>query len=289
MNMSPRPNMPLFALVALLLCVAVPAFATTFPTTVEVDLIFPRNDTYGPTALFPFVFAFQNALLAPSLDPGFDIELREVMSPNSTGYGLAIDLSATNFSRSDPLYVYSSITNLPAAAYRLAWSFGASNCSDQGTFTLGGGFRENSVEFTIQAGAQRPDLVSTATSTSTECVNISHFAFNLTGTLNVPLQDQAQDDNRDTCAVLSDTQPLVPGNPCAVQVNNVTASSIEAALTATACAAVSPVVSCPKTNAASSGRDIGFAGWMVVWGGLGAALVGSLAAFVEESGRGVGL
>ncbi|KAN0108809.1 hypothetical protein V8E51_008551 [Hyaloscypha variabilis] len=265
MNMSPPPN---FALVALL-CVAVPAFATTFPTTVEVDLIFPRNDTYGPTALFPFVFAFQNALLAPSLDPGFDISLREITSPNTTGYGLALDVSATNFSRSDPLYVYTSITSLPAAAYRLEWSFGASNCSDQGTFTLGGGFREQSVEFTIQAGAPLPDLVSTAT--SPECANISHFAFNLTGTLNVPIP--AQDDNRDTCAVLSDTQPLVPGNPCAVQVSNVTASSIEAALTATACAAVSPVVSCPKTNAASSGRDTGFAGWVAVWGGLGAALV----------------
>jgi len=262
--------MPLFALVALL-CIAVPAFATTFPTTVEVDLIFPRNDTYGPTALFPFVFAFQNALLAPSLDPGFDISLREITSPNTTGYGLALDVSATNFSRSDPLYVYTSITSLPAAAYRLEWSFGASNCSDQGTFTLGGGFREQSVEFTIQAGAPLPDLVSTATSTSTECADISHFAFNLTGTLNVPIP--AQDDSRDTCAVLSDTQPLVPGNPCAVQVSNVTASSIEAALTATACAAVSPVVSCPKTNAASSGRDIGFAGWVAVWGGLAAALV----------------
>jgi hypothetical protein len=69
-NMNPRPNMPFFSLVALLpvvlLWVVVQADPTTFPATVEVDLIFPRNDTYAPSALFPIVFAFQNAALAPS-------------------------------------------------------------------------------------------------------------------------------------------------------------------------------------------------------------------------------
>src|SRR3978361_1099068 len=31
-----------------------------FPQTVEIDLIFPRNETYAPTAYFPIVFAIQN-------------------------------------------------------------------------------------------------------------------------------------------------------------------------------------------------------------------------------------
>lgn len=30
----------------------------------EVDLVFPHNDTYAPTEWFPIVFAFQNAELA---------------------------------------------------------------------------------------------------------------------------------------------------------------------------------------------------------------------------------
>ncbi|KAK3936205.1 hypothetical protein QBC46DRAFT_395595 [Diplogelasinospora grovesii] len=279
--MNSRPTMVSFSLlallpVALLWAVVVQAGATTFPATVEVDLIFPRNDTYAPSALFPIVFAFQNAALAPSLDPGFDLTLWAVSGLNTTGYSPALDLAATNFSGSDPTYVYTYVTHLnaaddgTAASYRLAWDFSAGNCSDQGGGALkfGGGFRNNSIEFTIQSGAQAPDLVAATASAAASCSNISHFAFNLTDTLNVALP--AQYDSRNTCAVFSDVQPLVAGNPCAVQVGTATASSISAALTATACAAVSPVVSCPSTNAAPGGQDTGYT---VVLGGIVAAFV----------------
>lgn len=57
---------------------AVGAGAITFPATVEVDLVFPRNDTYTPAALIPIVFAIQNAQLAASLDPNnYSIHYRE--------------------------------------------------------------------------------------------------------------------------------------------------------------------------------------------------------------------
>ncbi|KAF1835103.1 hypothetical protein BDW02DRAFT_579077 [Decorospora gaudefroyi] len=35
----------------------------------EVDLVFPRNETYAPTEIFPLIFAFQNSELAPLLKP----------------------------------------------------------------------------------------------------------------------------------------------------------------------------------------------------------------------------
>lgn len=70
--------MPASVLLAVLLPVVLLGVArvgaTTFPATVEVDLIFPRNDTYGPSVLFPIVFAIQNIALAPSLDPSIDFE-----------------------------------------------------------------------------------------------------------------------------------------------------------------------------------------------------------------------
>lgn len=272
LNMNPRLDMTFCSLVAhltvVLLWMVVAAAATTFPATVEVDLVFPRNDTYAPSALFPIVFAFQNAALAPSLDPGFDLELWDISSSSLTGYSPALDLTATNFSRSDPLYVYTFVTNLAAAAYRLQWNFDASNCSDQaGSVNVGGGFQNNSVAFTIQTGAQPPDLASTTAS----CVNTSHFAFNLTGMLDDGIP--APHDGRKTCAVYSDVKSLVAGNPCAVHVGAAAASSISAALTATACAAMSPVVSCPSISAASGGRDTGLTGCIVMLGGLVAALV----------------
>jgi hypothetical protein len=100
---------------------------TTFPATVEVDLIFPRNNTYAPSALVPFVFTFQNAALAPSLDPGFDLELWDLTSPYNAGYSPVLDLAATNFSGSDPKYVCTYVTNLIASPYRLDWDFSAGN------------------------------------------------------------------------------------------------------------------------------------------------------------------
>jgi hypothetical protein len=69
-----------------------------------------------------------------------------------------------------------------------------------GNFKLGGGFRNNIIEFTIQNGAQPPDLVAAAEGALSS--NMSHLAFNLTGTLDVAVP--AQYDGRNTCAVFSD-------------------------------------------------------------------------------------
>jgi hypothetical protein len=38
---------------------AVQVEAAPFPATVEVDSIFPSNDTYAPSALFPIFFALK--------------------------------------------------------------------------------------------------------------------------------------------------------------------------------------------------------------------------------------
>ena len=246
---------------------AAQAGATTFPATVEVDLVFPRNDSYAPSALFPIIFAFQNAALAPSLDPGFDMTLWDSNGNTATVLPPSIDLKWTNFTSSEPTYVYTYVTSLnqtngtSPASYRLNWAFGAGNCSNEGgAQTIGGGFRDNTVEFTIQSGAQQPDF---GAASSASCANMSHFAFNLTGTLDVTRPDNY--DGRNTCAVFSDVNPLVDGNPCAAQVGSAAASSISVALTATACAVVSPIISCPSDNAATRRWDNGY---KAILGGL---------------------
>ena len=48
-------------LVLLLPSVALAADMIPFPATLEIDVVFPRNDTYAVVAPFPVVFAFQNA------------------------------------------------------------------------------------------------------------------------------------------------------------------------------------------------------------------------------------
>lgn len=267
--------------VALLSAVAQQASATIFPSTVEVDLIFPHNDTYAPSTIFPIVFAFQNAALAPTLDPILELSVLQNGDVNSNvNYGPQLDLRNTNFSGSDPYYVYTFLSNINTTSdgtptpYLLQWQFAAGNCSGPaaGTTNISGGFRTKNVFFTIQDQAQTPNLTASA-GTST-CSNTSHFAFNVTGTL--PVLDPAEQyAGHNTCAVFSDEQPMPPGNPCAVQLGSATASSISAAMTATICAGPAPSVSCPssKKNAAPRAHDPGFAGITTSLGGLVATCV----------------
>ncbi|KAK6540920.1 hypothetical protein TWF694_008304 [Orbilia ellipsospora] len=64
-----------------LLCVAAVALPA-LPANIEVDVIFPRNDTYSPADNFPIVLAVQNAALA--YDFGFQV-LWEVRNLSKSG------------------------------------------------------------------------------------------------------------------------------------------------------------------------------------------------------------
>ncbi|OIW30766.1 hypothetical protein CONLIGDRAFT_630705 [Coniochaeta ligniaria NRRL 30616] len=265
----------LLALVPAALLWTAQAAATTFPATVEVDLVFPRNDTYAPVPLFPIVFAFQNPELAQSIDPAFDLQLWNAEYLNATSYGPSLDVRWTNFSGSGPVYVWTYISQMNTTdgdapvPYLLNWDFGAGNCSDNGgALSIGGGFRDNVIQFTLQRGAKSPDLV--AASASPSCSDMSHLAFNLTGTLDAT---GAKYYGRNSCAVFSDVQPLVPGNPCGAQVGTAVASSISAAMTSSNCAGVKPVVSCPSTNAAWGNRGMAYTAYTAVLGGLTAAFL----------------
>ncbi|KAJ5415827.1 hypothetical protein N7465_004522 [Penicillium sp. CMV-2018d] len=238
---------------------ALPAAAVTFPQTVEVDLIFPRNETYAPSEVFPIVFAFQNAALIPSLDPSFDINLWVNVEHNISISPLNIDLTAVNFSSAavgdQPLYVYTFATNLnttnnnadAVTRYNLAWAFGAGNCSgdDGSATTFGGGFESSHVIFTIAQSGAAPEISNNASG----CTGLSHLAFNVTGTL--PVADTSKWDGHNTCAVFSDTTPTPVGSPCAATADASAAASISAAATSKACAAFSPAISCPSKKSSA--------------------------------------
>lgn len=61
------PQLPFLLLASL----AAPALAKEFPAKVQVDLIFPKNETYAPTGYFPVVYAVHNFQLAEPLK--FDV------------------------------------------------------------------------------------------------------------------------------------------------------------------------------------------------------------------------
>jgi hypothetical protein len=79
---------------------------------VEIDLIFPRNETYAPTAGSPIIFAFQNSHLAPFLDPLIHIDAQLVQNANGSTQWTpphSTDLEQlrwANFTNNDTYFAY---------------------------------------------------------------------------------------------------------------------------------------------------------------------------------------
>ncbi|KAI1778199.1 hypothetical protein F4818DRAFT_405165 [Hypoxylon cercidicola] len=246
-----------------------------FPATVDVELIFPRNDTYAPTVLMPIVFAIRNAQLAAPLDLNFGWTVYNMDDPHGPAIDGYLHLTNVDFSNtSDPYFAFRTTNefNATEASWYLIWTLSSGNCSrsdasrgDDGVASSISFYnRVNPVSFTTRNGAQQPDLVP---SDDTCASPDSYFTFNVTGILGTP--DPAKYDGRDTCAVLAPTNMTASPTAalCGAGIDASAASSISAAITATACAFPNPVVSCPPdaTSGAAAGNGMPFLGRRMAW------------------------
>ncbi|KAM7211386.1 hypothetical protein V8F06_013237 [Rhypophila decipiens] len=235
----------------------------TFPSTVEVDLVFPRNDTYSPEPFFPLVFAIQNpGLIGPLL---FAIPY-VIWSSNFSDAISGVIYVGDNVSSSDTYFPYRFTSELRETedTWYLKWEVASGNCSESTMLELGGStnvsfpqYRGKTLGFTTKKGAKLPDLVA-ATDQDTCAANMESLTYNVTGTLATP--HPFSYDGRNSCAVLSSTSPSPVPNPCGANFNASAASSIAAAITATLCAVPVPGVSCPPKNHAV-GSLLGGLGW----------------------------
>jgi hypothetical protein len=234
-------------LLALLPCWS--AAQQTFPAgeVAEVDLIFPRNDTYAPTLLTPIVFAIQNSKLAAPLNLNFAWGVQPWPLTNNTllketGF---INTIFDNFTSSDPYFEYNFYINVNATEgiWQLTWAVYAGHCNASGAESV---VYNNSLIFTTKNGAQLPDFVA-ATADGT-CESMESVAFNVTEIL--PIADA--NTNRGSCAVFVSTSPALTPSPCGAKVNALTALSISAGITSMACGELLPSVaarlSCSSTS-----------------------------------------
>jgi hypothetical protein len=239
------------------------ASAQTFPSIAEVNLLFPRNDTYAPTVLMPVVFAIQNPPVAAPLNLALEWYLYQLTSSNITeaGNGFIIKsyLSASN---PGPYYEYSSFYNLTTAegTWLLFWVLSSDNCTQfpANASSIPGWLQGNKLIFTTKNGAQATDLV--AATADDVCASAESFTFNVTGFEKVLV---GSGNSVTTCAVVASTLPTPSPNPCAAQLNAAGASSILASLTANACSSPTPLVSCPVKSAGSIEAQLGRSIWMV--------------------------
>jgi len=242
-------NNLLWSLLVLLPCWS--AAQSSFPAIVEVDLIFPRNDTYAPTPLMPVVFAIQNPQIAVPLDLTLEWTVIPIPvdSSNKSG-GDGFTYYGTQNSSNNPYFGWSSLYNITTSegTWVFDWTLSAVNCTQFPRDTY---FEGTPIIFTIKNGAKMPDLIPTTGNDT--CTGMEGFAFNVTEFSTPPVIGGSPS----TCAVVASTSPTPTPNPCAAQLNATGASSISAALTRSFCATQlpshTPLISCPPTNGASIG------------------------------------
>ncbi|RAK99290.1 uncharacterized protein BO80DRAFT_426578 [Aspergillus ibericus CBS 121593] len=214
---------------------------TFSPGIFEVDLIFPRNETYAPHTLLPVVFALQNPPLAFPVAAWISWSLWEgnnLTSPGSITDGV-IELALLNLTSTEPLLVTRFIDTIPYpnGFWTFEWSLQMDMCS--AGYGPGQFIDTNSTTvFTISQSGQAPDLV--AATSSDKCGTMKAYAYNITA-------------EGESCGYFG---PSPTTNPCAVTVNAAAASSVMAAGTALACdpleSSIYPNVTCPPVSVSSS-------------------------------------
>ncbi|GCB21696.1 hypothetical protein AAWM_04581 [Aspergillus awamori] len=233
-----------------------------YPGIFEVDLIFPRNETYSPQELMPIVFALQNPSLASTLGATIYWGLREGNNWSAPGSVTdeGFELFTFNFTSSGPHLATSFVNTLayPDGSWTFAWTLQITNCSQAERLSCLDSESQNcslaynpnqvlsmsnAIVFNVSQSGQAPSLE--AATSSDMCRTMEAYAFNVTST----------GVTGEVCGFLG---PSPTTNPCAATINASAASSISAAATALACdpqeRSAYPNVTCPtpssKSNAA---------------------------------------
>lgn len=130
-----------FTINFLVFIVACAKMAGASSGVVEVDLIFPRNETYAPTANLPIIFAFQNPHLAPFLDPIIDIDVYLLYNANGSTQWTPPDATSldqlrwANFTNNDtyfayPTYQRDTFNFETEGIWQLTWTLNWATCTE---------------------------------------------------------------------------------------------------------------------------------------------------------------
>ncbi|KAI4706267.1 hypothetical protein J4E89_009001 [Alternaria sp. Ai002NY15] len=246
---------------------AVDAAASETSGVVEVDLVFPRNDTYAPAPYVPIVFAVRNPELATLLGLHLSFQVWNITNGSIVDEGSFGDhyrdgtLNWTDTSSSDPELVYRHYTELNIEGkWMLNWFLRWSNCTydplreihyrDSQGQRFGSG-----IKFTTKKTAQGIDLVDATKDQS--CPGDQGIAVNVVDTTKVTGGSYGVGEQ---CAIL-DNSTVTP-TPCQVKIDAASATSMAVALTASLCSdenlmwveagrAPEPEISCPVDESAA--------------------------------------
>lgn len=201
----------------------------TLPATFELDLLFPRNQTYAPSWRMPIVFGVQNPSLAVPLFATIRWNLWEGNDKKSPGsitgghFDVAGDVATARPTPSNPYLLSTAVNTIsyPEGFWTLAWYVQYNIC---GNPTHGENF---TTVFTVSRSGKTIDLE--AATSSDICGTAEAQAFNIT--------------SPELCGILG---PSPTTNPCAVTIDSAAASSLsaEAETTGSICTSYSSNLTC---------------------------------------------
>ncbi|EPS41753.1 hypothetical protein H072_4346 [Dactylellina haptotyla CBS 200.50] len=223
------------------------------PANIEINIIFPRNETYSPADKFPIVLALQNAPLA--YDFGFHLlwELRNLsIRGSSSDFIDSESILRSNLpirvpAPSKTLFIVNSTDEFTSlyqegiGTYQLTWYFAlGQNCTRDGDFinhSIGARLAEGGLVFTIADGGKPANL--TAGGPCPPAGAAFRIQSNITG-----------------CAHVDDSG--VQAKPCNIVINDQLASSISAQLPLVTISTTSaPILTTPgSTTSTSSSTDL---------------------------------
>jgi hypothetical protein len=246
---------------------------------VEVDLVFPRNDTYTPSGTFPLIFAFQNPELAPSLNPQISVIIRNMDDNLQTGKEPSYDMRWANFSSSNPYYELRVLNFDTEARWKLDWDVSWDSCTEDSLNSSLRGYGKpittnrtsRGLMFTINNSGRKVDLI--AATTNRNCSDSEGVAISIATTLPVPENfdwDFANGNNR-TCASMASTTPAP--TPCRVQFDSTADLSMSSAISSRVCRATRKTGdSCPSDEEKGAAEHLTggvTAGLVALFGALG--------------------
>lgn len=256
----------------------------------EVDLVFPRNESYAPTDQFPIVFAFQNPKEAKYLNPYIDYTIWNWATlPGDDNVGWSHDLRTVNWSSTDdPYFAYNffSESSLPEGHWKMTWSVSWQSCNETAfsqqldNSKMVSNNTSRGLSFTINKSAPKVDLVSATANTTTcspEGASDSETGvavpINVTGkTMEVPWW--VDWSGGDTCAVVASSLPTPTADPCKVKIDSAVEASMSASLTAKLCSGLNPPPDCPEDDEGAAQKlvVVGVSTLLAAFGALGVLL-----------------
>ncbi|OAA36492.1 chitinase [Metarhizium rileyi] len=215
--------------------------------TVEVDLVFPHNETYAPAAFIPIVFAVQNFHASHALNLGIHFQVVDANSGDKAIQYNIFDLDPVKYpsNASDLQFVYDWTNRLNNTEGRwvIKWQIYASNCTNTGrgpqSLKVDPLYLSQALYFSTSHSAPQPDLV--AATKEGVCDKTQGSTFTITKVEDVMYRGPG---DIDVCPLVATVAPTP--KPCLAKIDATAASSISYEIQTRACMeGLNPKVTCP--------------------------------------------